>query len=74
LEKLELYKAIPKTTGNTDYIAPGELDQDGVITTTYNFFTREQLDAAKEEKDIIFDKKAENEWYGNYVPKFNTGA
>jgi hypothetical protein len=74
LEKLELYKAIPKTAGGTDYIMPSELDQKGVITTTYNFFTQEQLDAAKEEKDIVFDKKAENEWYSNYIPKFNIGA
>lgn len=74
LEVIELYKAIPKTVGGTDYIVPGKLEDEGVITTTYNFFTQEALNAAEEEQDIVFDKKTENEWYRSYVPKFNTGA
>jgi hypothetical protein len=37
IEKMELYKAVEKTTG--EYFSPGELDEEGIITSTYNFFS-----------------------------------
>jgi phage minor structural protein len=74
IENLELYKAVLKTEGGTDYISPGELDQSGVITTTYNLFSPTVLDTAETVEELACEKVNKSELYTKYIPVFNENA
>lgn len=74
IKNLELYKAVPKTEGGTDYISPGELDQSGIITTTYNFFSPAVLETVETAEELACEKVGKSELYTKYTPVFNENA
>ena len=74
IENLELYKAVPKTPGGTDYIVPGELDKTGIITTTYNFFSPTALETAETAEELACEKVDKSGLYTKYTPIFNENA
>lgn len=74
IKNLELYKAVPKTEGGTDYISPGELDETGIVTTTYNFFSPAALETVETAEELAYEKVDKSELYTKYTPIFNENA
>lgn len=73
IESMELYRAIKG--GDGDWMEPGDLNSEGVITRTYHLFPASELKKEGATKETLnIEKIDESKIWTNFTPVFNNNA